>query len=484
MAGLIMEATRHPAPHNIEAEQALLGAVLINNDAMGVVDRLIDPADFFEPVHQQIYDSARSLIRAGRLASPVTLNAFLPADTDIAGMTPSKYLARLCAEATTVINAPDYARTIRDLAHRRALMSIGADLHGVSAEAPLEFSPDEILQQAVERIDEIAAARSETHSARVSIGGATHQSVERMTAAMQNRGRLPGITWGFRDLDAKTGGLRRGNLIIAAGRPGMGKSALAASTARRVAEAGHTVEFFSLEMPATDLADRMLTDICFDRNRPIAYFDVGCGAVSDADAERVVNAQRALREMAENLHIDPQDGLSVAQIGARVRRRKQDLERRGRRLDLVIVDHLHRIRASNRYAGNRTGEVTEISGSLKVLAKELDVPVLVLAQLSRQVEARDNKVPTLSDLRDSGAIEQDADLIAFVYREAYYLERSVCHDQAAEQTRVARLMECQYRLDVILSKNRNGPIGQVSLFFHPAANAIRDLAREPERAAA
>jgi replicative DNA helicase len=273
-------------------------------------------------------------------------------------------------------------------------------------------------------------------------------------------------------------------LIIGAARPGMGKSALAVAIARRAAEAGHTVEFFSLEMSAADLADRMLTDICFNRDRPIAYFDVGRGSVSDADAERVVRAERALRELADNLHIDPQDGLSVAQIGARARRRKQDLERKGRRLDLVIVDHLHRIKASNRYAGNRTGEVTEISGALKVLAKELDIPVLVLAQLSRQVEGRDNKVPTLSDLRDSGAIEQDVDLIAFLYREAYYLERSVCHDPAAEQTRLARLMECQYRLDVIIGKNRNGPIGQVSLFFHPAANAIRDLSREPERVAA
>jgi replicative DNA helicase len=253
----------------------------------------------------------------------------------------------------------------------------------------------------------------------------------------------------------------------------MGKSALAISSARQASAAGCTGIYFSLDMTPKALSGRALTDAIFDHRDPIAYSDAANGSLSNAQAQRIIAAQREFRPLFE---IDPQGGLTTSQIAARARKYQQSLARQGRTLDVVWIDHLHLVRASERYRGNATGELTEITAGLKVLAKDLNVPVVALAQLNRAAEGRDDKRPTLADLRQSGSIEQDADLVLLLYREAYYLERP-SPDPSDEGIRIARLMEVRNRIEVIIAKNRNGRICTVPLFCNIAANAFRNLSR-------
>jgi replicative DNA helicase len=261
-------------------------------------------------------------------------------------------------------------------------------------------------------------------------------------------------------------------MFVMAGRPGMGKTALALCVARATASAGEPTFFASLEMGDVSLSDRNLADVAFERHRPIPYYDIANGTLNEAQARRVIEAARLQRELP--LTIDPAPGLTISQIAARARRHKQILERQGLRLGPVIVDHMHIVRPSKRYSGNRVNEVGEISAALKALAKELDVPVIALAQLSRALESRDDKRPTMADLRDSGTIEQDADAIIFVYREAYYLERSTGANAEQEAVRVDRLIDAKDQLEAIVAKQRNGPTGTVKLFCDIACNAVRD----------
>jgi replicative DNA helicase len=376
----------------------------------------------------------------------------------------------LAAEATGTLHAKDYASTIREFADKRRLIEIADWIKAVAAGAR---QVTDIAGEAIEDLDAISALRSAPHLTRVSIADAAEQFVEDMATRMQNPGSLAGVTTGFRDLDARTGGFQRGELVILASRPGMGKSALAVSSARQSAEAGHTAIYFSLEMTAAALSGRALTDVIFDPRDPIAYSDAAAGRLSKPQAQRIIDAQREFRPLFE---IEPQGGLSVSQIAARSRKYQQALARKGKTLDLVIVDHLHLVRASDRYRGNATAELTEISGALKALAKDMNVPVVALAQLNRAVEGRDTKRPTLADLRQSGSIEQDADLVLMLYREAYYLT-APCADPRHDGDRIARLMEVQNRIEVIIAKNRNGPTCTVPLFCNIAANAFRNWSR-------
>jgi replicative DNA helicase len=462
----------HGAPHNIEAEQALLGAILINNEALGVVERLIEAEHFFEPIHQQIYGVTASLIRASKLATPVTLKSYLPVELDIAGMSLNQYLARLCAEATTVINAPDYAKTISDLAHRRTMMTIAAELQAIAAESPVDTSPDMLAQQTIERLDEIVVARIETHVPRVSIGNAATHAVDQMSSIMSRGSTISGITTGLKTLDNLTDGLHRGELALEAGRPGMGKTGLMQSCALKTAAAGYSGLIFSLEMSSVSLGSRAISDLLYHCHDPIPYWNIARGELSEIQAQKIVDASRDLRNLP--LVIDPQPSLTVSQIAARARKHARTLERHGKTLDVVYVDHIHLIKPSDRYRGNRTAEITEISGALKALAKELNVALVGLAQLSRAVESRDDKRPTMADLRDSGSLEQDADLIVFLYREEYYLQRR-CSDPGSEDRRIARLAEVRNKLELFIAKQRNGPTGNLQIFFDCASNAARDL---------
>jgi replicative DNA helicase len=459
---------------NIEAEQGLLGAIVVNSDALARVESIVTPDDFAEPVHRDLFARFIEARDGGQSISIKLVASALGhfGAQDLCGMTVSQYAARLAAEATTIINAPDYARTVRDLADRRRMLAAAETIQSlIAADAPTL----ETATNAIELLDGIVSSRTDASAQSVMLGDAAVSSIERMQIAMGHPGQLTGLATGLHGLDDRTGGFQRGEFIVLAGRPGMGKSALAVTVARLMAGAGLNVLINSLEMTKEALADRALADIAWDRRDPIAYSNISRGRVTNAQAERLANAARAFRELP--LKIDPQGGLTVSQIAARARKYKQTLGRKGKTLDALIIDHMHITRASDRYAGNAVRETTEISGALKALAKELNIPVIALAQLSRKVEERDNKRPMLSDLRESGAIEQDADLIAFVFREAYYIANMTCDDGAAEDKRIARLAEVENVVEVNIAKQRNGPVGVVPLYCDIACNVFRDLER-------
>jgi replicative DNA helicase len=456
---------------NIEIEQALLGAVLCDAEVLNLTDGQVVAEDFSEPVNQRVFEIFCGFHQAGQHIDTKLVVAALGKDAGYL-ITPElnvgQYVARLAAEAIGPWQAKSYARTIRDLADKRRLGAI-ADRIKIAASSS---AVSDLAIEAIEELDTIVSMRAAPHAARIGMGDATERAVENMTLRMQNPGSLTGITTGLSDLDIKTGGYQRGELTIIAGRPGMGKSALGVSSAR---QSGRNVHYFSLEMTAEALAARALTDAVFDHKDPIAYFDVIAGRLDDRQAQRIVDAQR---EFHPPIEIETQAGLSVQQIAARARKHQQLLQRKGRNLDIVVVDHLHLVRASDRYRGNRVAEITEISGGLKALAKDLNVAVVALAQLNRSVENRnsEDRRPTLSDLRDSGSIEQDADLVLLLYREAYYLDRP-CSDPAKDDARVARLMEVRNKLEIDIAKARNGPRGIVPLFYDVACNAIRNWSR-------
>src|ERR1700756_4838625 len=416
--------TYRTAPHNIEAEQGLLGAILVNNDAFCRVSDFLEPKHFFEPIHQTIYETAGSLIRMGKVATPVTLKTFVPADTDIGGMTVGHYLARLAAEATTIINAQDYGRTIYELALRRDLIRIGEEMVNVAFDAPVDFAPRAQIEDAERRLYELAeSGRYDGGFQR--FGQALTVAVDMAAAAFQRDGKLSGIATGLRDLDVKMGGLQHSDLIIVAGRPGMGKTALATNIAYNVAKAhraevqadgtmrsvnGGIVGFFSCEMSAEQLATRIIAE-----RTGIPSSTIRRGGITENDFEKIRDYSIELQSLP--FYIDETGGLSIAQLTARARRLK-----RQKGLDLIVVDYIQLLSGSSQRAQQgRVQEVTEITTGLKALAKELNVPILALSQLSRQVETRDDKRPQLSDLRESGSIEQDADVVIFVFREEYYL---------------------------------------------------------------
>ncbi|NWG26036.1 MAG: replicative DNA helicase [Pseudorhodoplanes sp.] len=476
------------APHNIEAEQALLGAILVNNEALYRVSDFLEPRHFFEPVHQKIYELSSSLVRAGKVASPVTLKTFLPADADVGGLTISQYLARLAAEATTVINAADYGRTIYDLSIRRALIVIGEDMVNEAYDAPVDFAPKKQIEDAERKLYEIAeSGRYEGGFQR--FAQALTTAVDMAARAYQRDGKLSGLATGLHDLDAKMGGLQPSDLIIVAGRPGMGKTALATNIAYNVARAwkgevrpdGHTstvnggiVGFFSLEMSAEQLATRILAE-----QTGIPSSTIRRGGITESDFEKIKDISIELQSLP--FYVDETGGLSVAQLAARARRLK-----RQRGLDLLVVDYIQLLQGTSRRASeNRVQEVTEITTSLKALAKELNVPVVALSQLSRQVESRDDKRPQLSDLRESGSIEQDADVVLFVFREEYYLSNKEPRPGTEEYVKWQTEMALVHgKAEVIIGKQRHGPTGTVLLQFDASVTRFGDLASEshlPER---
>ena len=470
------------APHNIEAEQALLGAVLVNNEALYRVTDFLEPQHFFEPIHQQIYDISRSLIRTGKLASPVTLKTFLAADLDIAGLTLAQYLARLAAEATTIINAVDYGRTVYDLAIRRELIQIGEDMVNVAFDAPVDFAPRDQIEDAERRLYDLAETGR--------YGGgfqkfetALTTAVDMAARAYQREGKLSGLATCLTDLDIKMGGLQPSDLIIIAGRPGMGKTALATNIAYNVARAwrgevradghiettnGGIVGFFSLEMSAEQLATRIIAE-----QTDIPSSTIRRGGIQEVDFERIRDVATELQHL--NFFIDETGGLTVAQLAARARRLK-----RQKGLDLVVIDYIQLLQGSTRRAlEGRVQEVTEITTSLKALAKELNVPVLALSQLSRQVESRDDKRPQLSDLRESGSIEQDADVVMFVFREEYYLSNKEPRPGTDEHTKWQLDMAAVHgKAEIIIGKQRHGPTGTVNLQFEASVTRFDNLERD------
>src|SRR6187455_105662 len=448
------------APQNIEAEQALLGAIIVNNEAFYRVSDFLEPQHFFEPIHQQLYELAGSLIRAGKIATPVTLKTFLPTDMDIGGLNASQYLARLAAEATTVINASDYGHTITDLAVRRNLIRIGEDMVNVAFDAPVDFAPRAQIEDAERQLYELAeSGRYDGGFQR--FAQAMKVALDMAANAYQRDGRLSGVATGLRDLDSKMGGLQRSDLIIVAGRPGMGKTALATNIAYNIAKAhraevqadgtmksvnGGIVGFFSCEMSAEQLATRILAE-----QTRIASSMIRRGGINQQEFDKIRDYTIELEHLP--LYVDETGGLSISQLTARARRLK-----RQKGLDVIVVDYIQLLQGSGKRGNdNRVQEVTEITTSLKALAKELNVPIIALSQLSRQVENRDDKRPQLADLRESGSIEQDADVVIFVYREEYYLANKEPRIGTPEYEKWQLDMSLVHgKAEIIIGKQRHG----------------------------
>lgn len=468
------------APHNVEAEQALLGAVLVNNDAFWRVSDFLSPEHFYEGLHARIYEIAATLVRAGKAATPVTIKTFLPVDLDLGGMTVPQYLARLAAEATTVLNAEDYGRTIYDLALRRSLIGIGEDVVNVAYDAPVDATPRDQIEDAERKL--FALAETGRYGGGFqTFANALTTAVDMAAAAYKRDGGLSGVSTGLSDLDRLMGGLQSSDLIILAGRPGMGKTSLATNIAYNIAKAyqgevqpdgrtktvnGGVVGFFSLEMSAEQLATRIIAE-----QAEISSSAIRRGSISEHEFFKLTEAVSEMQRAP--LFIDETGGISIAQLAARARRLK-----RSKGLDLLVVDYLQLLSGSSKKGDNRVQEMTEITTGMKALAKELAVPIIALSQLSRQVESREDKRPQLSDLRESGSIEQDADVVLFVFREEYYVKNKKPREGTPEFAPWMDEMErVAGKAEVIVGKQRHGPTGTVELSFEAQYTRFGNLAQ-------
>jgi replicative DNA helicase len=484
--GAAETAVFRSAPNNIEAEQALLGAILVNNDAFYRVSDFLKPAHFYEPLHRRIYEVAADMVRLGKIANPVTMKTFLPAEEKVGDLTVTQYLARLAAEAVTVINAADYGRAIYDLATRRALITVGEDMVNIAYDAPVDMSPSDQIEDAERRLFELAET-GRYDGGFESFSDAVKTAIDMAGAAYQRDGHLSGVATGIHDLDRRMGGLQSSDLIILAGRPGMGKTSLATNIAFNIAQAyepvqqadgsftarnGGVVGFFSLEMSSEQLATRIISE-----QTEIPSSKIRRGEITELEFEKLVGMSQTMQKVP--LFIDQTGGISIAQLTARARRLK-----RQRGLDVIVIDYVQLMQGSSAKASqNRVQEITEITTGLKSLAKELNVPIIALSQLSRQVENRDDKRPQLSDLRESGSIEQDADIVLFIYRDDYYVaarepKRPIEGDDAKVWDDHAKWMLDMERVsglaDLIVAKQRHGATGKVKLRFDPRITRFSD----------
>ena len=451
-----------PPPHNAEIEAALLGALLTNDRAYDRVADILLPEHFYEPVHGRIYEAVARLAEGGKAAGPQTLARHFDADEGLAEAGGGQYLYELAASVISVVAVKDYAEQIRDLALRRAGIAECEETAALLREPGLDDDAGDVLEGHQGRLDDRMRAPNESQLESLHAAGA--RALAMHEAAWKNKGQVTGVPTGFIDLDRKTAGLHAGNLIIIAGRPSMGKSALAFNIATRAARSGRRGMFFSLEMSAEELATREQASLAGIPSERIRR-----GELDDAEFRALIAAQEELREIP--LTVDADSALTVSALRSRVRRAKRKTG-----VDLVIVDYLQLMRSSaeaRRY-GNKVQEISEITRGLKQLAGEMKLPVVALSQLSRQVEQREDKRPTLADLRESGSIEQDADVVMFVYREAYYVEKAepmkkTGEAQEAFDIRFADWAEHMNRVrnmaDLYVAKQRQGPVGKVSFYF-------------------
>ena len=467
-------------PHNIEAEQALLGAILVNNEAYHRAAGFLLAEHFFEPVHTRIYEAAATLVERVHLATPITLKQYFENDDALADVGGSQYLARLAGAAVTIINAEDYGRVIRDLALRRQLIGVGEDMVNTAYDSTVDEPAVVQIEQSEHRLFNLVE-HGRHEGGFVPFNAALSAAVDMAESAHRRTGKTVGVATGFRDLDAKLGGLHRSDLIIVAGRPSMGKTALATNIALNAASEykvetdedgqrhvvdGAAVGFFSLEMAAEQIATRILAEAS-----GIPSEKVRRGQLSDDDFVKLVPAAQKLEHIP--FFIDDTPALTIAALRTRARRLK-----RQHGLGLLIVDYLQLLSPMGRH-DSRVLEVSEITRGLKALAKELAVPVVAVSQLSRAVEQRENKRPLLSDLRESGAIEQDADVVMFIYREEYYLvgrQPDMGTDEHLKwQTRMDEVLGLA---EIIIGKQRHGPTGVVELQFEGETTRFHDLARK------
>ena len=455
-------------PHSIEAEQQLLGGLLNNNDLYYSLEDKVDPEHFYDPVHSRIFEIISTRIKDGKLASAVTVNTFLTEDECLKELGGSSYLAQLMAGSVASSAIKDYSRLVYDLAIRRELIILGQEISSRAQSIKVDEQPEEQIILAEQNLYKIGdSGKSETGFK--SFLKALGEAVQVANAAHHRDGNLAGISTGFIDLDKKMGGLHSSDLIILAGRPSMGKTSLATNIAYNIAKSfkkndnadgtsetvnGGIVGFYSLEMSAEQLAARILSETA-----EIPSEQIRRGDMTESEFRRFVEAAKSIE--SSPLFIDDTPALTIAQLASRARRLK-----RTHGLDALIIDYLQLVRAGSS-RDNRVNEISEITQGLKAIAKELNIPVIALSQLSRQVENRDDKRPQLADLRESGSIEQDADVVLFVYREEYYKEREKPSDHDLEKMAIwqEEMDRLHGRAELILGKQRHGPIGTVELSF-------------------
>jgi len=466
----IVENSQKQLPNNIEAEQAVIASILVSNDIYDEISPILNPQKFFDPIHVKLYETIEKLISKGLLANPITLKNHFENNEGLKELGGQEYLIKITKFSTSVKQAIDYANIVQEMHVRRELIKISQSvLDEASTNADVSTSGVEIIQNAEKSLFDLAE-RGHFNQSFIKFESALKQTIEMAKSAYQNDEGIVGVPTGLTDLDARLGGMHKQDLIIIAGRPSMGKTALATNiafhAAKNIEKKGtkSTVAFFSLEMSSEQLSTRILSE-----QSKIRSNDIRRGKVSEKEFEQFIETSKNIFELP--LYIDETPAVTIATISNRSRRIKRLFG-----LELIVIDYIQLMKSSRKMEFNRVQEISEITQGLKALAKELNVPVLALSQLSRQVEHRDDKKPQLADLRESGSIEQDADVVMFIFREAYYLERKEPTLGSIEHAEWQQKMnEISSLADIMISKQRHGPTGNVKVEFEAMYTKFKNL---------
>ncbi len=453
-------------PNNIEAEQAVIGSILVSNDIFDEINTIISSVNFYDPMHQKIFEAVESLIYKGMLANPITLKNYFKDEKD--DLNVPEYLVKITKFSTSVRQAIEYSKIIYDMFVRRELIKISEQTIDSAKLNDLDTNGQSIIESS-ERLLFDLAEKGSFNSSLVKFDEAMKQTIEMASAAYKNEEGIVGVPTGLRDLDDKLGGLHQSDLIIIAGRPSMGKTSLATNiafnAAKKLQESGKksSIAFFSLEMSSEQLSTRIISE-----QARISSNDIRRGRISDDQFDKFLETSKNISELP--LYIDETPAISIAALSNRARRIKRLFG-----LDMIVVDYIQLMKGTTFNKDGRVQEISQITQGLKAIAKELSVPVVALSQLSRQVEQRDNHKPQLADLRESGSIEQDADVVMFVYREGYYLQRKEPREATVEHAEwQAKMNEVAHLAQIIIGKQRHGPIGNVTLEFEERFTKFKD----------
>ncbi len=469
---LVQNEVKNDQPANLEAEQALLGSILVNNDIIDEISTIITPSVFYDPGHIKIYEVIQNLNNKGMIANPITLKNFFEKDNMLNEVGGTEYLVKITRFSGSTKQAVDYAKIIHEMYLRRELVLISNKLSSDTINASLEEQNAESIIEDTEKSLFDLAERGSFSRSFLKFNQALDQTIQMATQAMQNDQGIVGVPTGLTDLDEKLGGLHKSDLIIIAGRPSMGKTALATNIAYNAAQnilkrqEKSSVAFFSLEMSSEQLSTRILSE-----QAKIKSDDIRRGKVTEEEINRYIETSRNIYNLP--LFIDETPAITIATLCNRARRIKRLFG-----LNLIVVDYIQLMRSNLNKNEGRVQEISEITQGLKALAKELSVPVLALSQLSRAVEQRDDKQPQLADLRESGSIEQDADVVMFVYRESYYLERKQPKLGSIEHAEwQSKMNDVNGLADIILGKQRHGPTGTIKVEFEGIYTKFKDLTK-------
>ena len=453
-------------PNNIEAEQSVIGSILVTNEIFDEISTIISSINFHDPMHQKIYNAIESLIYKGMLANPITLKNYFEDEND--DLDVPEYLVKITKFSTSIRQSIEYSKIIYDMFVRRELIKISEQTIDSAKVNDLDINGQNIIENSEKLLFDLAEKGS-FNSSLVKFDDAMKQTIEMASAAYKNEGGIVGVPTGLRDLDDKLGGLHQSDLIIIAGRPSMGKTSLATNiafnAAKHIQDVGKksSIAFFSLEMSSEQLSTRILSE-----QARIGSNDIRRGRISDEQFDQFLETSKNIAELP--LFIDETPAISIAAMSNRARRIK-----RLHGLDMILVDYIQLMRGTTYNKDGRVQEISQITQGLKAVAKELGVPVVALSQLSRQVEQRDNHKPQLADLRESGSIEQDADVVMFVYREGYYLSRKEPREATVEHAEwQAKMNEVAHLAEIIIGKQRHGPIGKVTLEFEERFTKFKD----------